>query len=92
MAWDITFAELGTFFGNGFIQIFGTPILIGFFLLLVVFWWTRDIQKTMLSMSLLSSVGIIFLSKAGYLPAWMSFIVLVLVASLAGVVVIGLLS
>jgi len=87
MAWDITFAEFGTFFGNGFLQIFGNPFLIGAFIVGMVFWWTKDVAATISSMFFLFAIGLLMLVNAGYLPSWMAFITLITVATLAGVVV-----
>lgn len=87
MAWDMTFAELGNFLGTGFLQIFGAPILIGIFLVGMLFWWTKDLKLTLQSMLLVGVIGLITLSASGYLPSWVLFITLVVVASFAAVVV-----
>jgi len=87
MAWDMTFAELGSFFGEGFLQVFGSPILIGLFLTMVIFWWTKDLKITIQTMLLTGTIGLITLSSSGYLPAWVGFLTLVVVATFAGVVV-----
>ncbi|RLI71481.1 hypothetical protein DRO91_05595 [Candidatus Heimdallarchaeota archaeon] len=92
MAWDITWAEITRFVGNGFLQIFGTPILIGFFLMIAIFWWTKDIKIVIQSMFVMMAVGIILLVNAGYLPGWLLFITLIIVATLVGVVVMTWLS
>ena len=87
MAWDMSFAELGSFFGDGFMQIFGTPILIGLFFVGVMFYWTKDLKLTIQTMFVVSTVGLITLSASGYLPSWVGFITLVVVATFAGVAV-----
>lgn len=87
MVWTLTFNEIFGTIGQGFLNLFGDPVILGVFILGVFVWYSVIYGLSILAMVVLAITGLLTLSFSGVIPQWIGYTTLIIVGTYTGLMV-----
>lgn len=86
MTWTFTFNELFNTIGQGFLNLFGSPTILGVFVLGIFIWYSVIFGLSAMSMLVLGVSGLLVLSFSGVIKSWVGYTVLIVVGTYVGLI------